>query len=134
MLELCNGSSAETVSLGCHNDRRTSYGQSMIVDAWGTIGEHCSELTFISYCCIYNTKCAVAELPKYKPLSSSIREDDNANSSVMYDADVTASMILPVDEAFENSICYYAFNRENLRKIRSGLPVEDHHRYELFPK
>lgn len=93
---------------GAHNANRSSYGHSMIVDAWGTKA-----------------------------------------------AEVVRSPTQPGDEG----ICYFEYNRAELRDVRAKMPVEvsenstyliestdvsltklssilvfqEHHRYELFP-
>lgn len=70
--------------------------------------------------CLIRFISSAAELPAYTPPSQ--RNDVNASMSV--ELDQSTGEVTESEELLENSVCYFEFNREKLRKIRSGMPVE----------
>ena len=87
---------------GRHNERRESYGHSLIIDPWGTI---------LSECSIHDGKSK----------HSTDSTHSNIHTSTVTN-DVTA----------DGEICYAVFSRSALKSIRDKMPVQSHKRFKIL--
>ena len=99
---------------GKHNEKRSSYGHSLVIDPWGKI---------------------IAEGPgadSHTDLSVSRSSLSSPSSSSSSCSSSSVDMIHGVDE--EGSLLLTAdINLDYLHQLRSKMPLENHKRYDLFP-
>ncbi|RCN29603.1 histidine triad domain protein [Ancylostoma caninum] len=105
---------------GKHNEKRSSYGHSMVVDPWGAIVAQCSER--VDMCFAEIDTAYVAELRKMQPVFEHRRSDlytlhvneiDNDNSPMKF----SEFTIAPESIFYRSSLCF-AF--VNLKPVLNG--------------
>ena len=97
---------------GRHNERRESYGHSIIIDPWGSV---------ISECSINNTR-------KEQNMSPNTNTNPTSTNLPAPQSTLNDETVVTAD----GEICYAIFNLSTLNSIREKIPIQSHKRFKII--
>jgi predicted amidohydrolase len=100
--------------VGKHNEKRDSYGQSIIIDPWGTVLSECSKK---------------GEDPTHSLITRNTTPNIDFVNTTSHA--VFGNEVVPEINA---EICYATISRQKLERVRSKMPIQSHRRPDIFSK
>ena len=110
------------MSVGRHNDRRESYGHSLIIDPWGEVLSQCSIHTPTITTTTATPTATVSTTPPTSATASTTKFPPKINDR----ADVSDLTNLISHEVIEGvgEICYAVYDRVRHKEIREQMPLK----------